>query len=157
MTPRTTGLVAFSLAFAVLSGPRARADDRSDILAVLGRVEDGFSTYDAPKVASAYAADADWLNPFGVHLVGREQIQKFLIRLFAKAGYRSGKNTSQIVTEVQFVTPDVAIGHGFEQSAGQVDDETGRKMDPRKSHYLDVLAKRDGHWVIVSEMIMDEK
>jgi uncharacterized protein (TIGR02246 family) len=141
----------------VFMGITARADDRTDVLAVLNKEEAGFNQFDPKMVANLFSADADWWNPFGVHLVGRSEIEKFLEKLFRRPGYRSGSNTSSIVFEIKFPAKDIAVTHGYEESAGQVDDDTGKKMAPRKSHYLDVLAKRDGQWLIVSEMIMDEK
>jgi hypothetical protein len=41
-------------------------------------------------------------------------------------------------------------------SEGQIDDSTGKSIGVRKSHVLYVLKKRDGAWLIVDEMIMDE-
>jgi uncharacterized protein (TIGR02246 family) len=141
----------------LLATSLARADTKADVLAVMNKEEDGFNSYDAKMIASLFSTDADWWNPFGVHLAGRAEIESFMTRLFSRPGYRSGKNTSQIVFEVRIATDNVAVVHGYEESAGQVDDDTGKKMDPRKSHYLDVLVKREGGWLIVSEMIMDEK
>lgn len=138
-------------------GYSVRADDKTEVLTVLNKEELGYSSYDAKMVANLFSADADWWNPFGVHLVGRSEIERFLMKLFAKSGYRSGANTSNIVFEVRLLEKDIAVAHGYEESAGQIDDDTGKKMAPRKSHYLEVLARRDGQWLIVSEMIMDEK
>jgi uncharacterized protein (TIGR02246 family) len=141
----------------ILGIPLARADTKADVLAVMNKEEDGFNSYDAKMIANLFSTDADWWNPFGVHLAGRAEIESFLTKLFNRPGYRLGKNTSQIVYELKNLSDNVAVVHGYEESAGQVDDNTGKKMDPRKSHYLDVLVKREGKWLIVSEMIMDEK
>jgi uncharacterized protein (TIGR02246 family) len=145
------------LVASILVTSSARADTKADVLAVMNGEEDGFNSYDANRIASLFSTDADWWNPFGVHLSGRAEIESFLTRLFNRPGYRSGKNTSQIVFQVKILNENAAVVHGYEESAGQVDDDTGKRMEPRKSHYLDVLVKRDGRWLIVSEMIMDEK
>jgi len=144
------------LAMLILTASVVRADAKADVLAVLNREEDGYNSYDAKGVAGLFATDADWWNPFGVHLAGRSEIEAFLTRLFARPAYRSAKNTSQIVFEIKFLNADVAVAHGYEESAGQI-DEAGKKMAARKSHYLEVLARTDGRWLIASEMIMDEK
>jgi len=152
-----TLLAALVLAvFAVAASP-VRADAKADVLTVLNREEGGYDSSDAKTVAAQFSGDADWWNPFGVHLVGRSEIERFLTKLFTRPGYRSAKNSSKIVFEVRFLREDVAVAHGYEESAGQVDDDSGKRMAPRKSHYLEVLAKREGQWSIVSEMIMDEK
>jgi len=147
-------IVAISLpAYAV----PAHADGQAEIRAVMNRVEDGYDKYDAKQVASAYTADAIWQNPFGVRLHGRDQIEKFLTRLFQRPGYRSGKNTDKLTMEIRFATPDVAVAWSEESSAGQIDDSTGKPIGPRKSHYMEVLVRKPGGWFITDDMIMDEK
>jgi hypothetical protein len=43
-----------------------------------------------------------------------------------------------------------------ESSQGQIDDATGKPMQPRHSYYLEVLVKRNGVWKITDSIIMDE-
>ena len=43
-----------------------------------------------------------------------------------------------------------------EKSEGQIDDDTGKAMKPRYSHYLEVFTKKDGKWLVSDMMIMDE-
>ncbi|HXL98846.1 MAG TPA: SgcJ/EcaC family oxidoreductase [Rhizomicrobium sp.] len=135
----------------------AFANAADDVRAVVNRVEDGYDKYDAKQVASVYTADAIWQNPFGVRLQGRDQIEKFLTKLFQRPGYRSGKSTSKLTMEIHFVTPDVAVAWSEEASAGQIDDSTGKPIGQRKSHYMEVLVRKPGGWFITDDMIMDEK
>ena len=135
----------------------ALADDQADIRAIVNRIEDGFDKYDAKEIAGAYTADAIWQNPFGVRLRGRDQIEKFLTKLFQRPGYRSGKNTSKLTMEIHFVAPDVAVAWSEEASAGEIDDSTGKPIGPRKSHYMEVFVRKPGGWFITDDMIMDEK
>jgi uncharacterized protein (TIGR02246 family) len=145
------------LAFVAAAARLARADDTADILTVLNTEQKGYEVFD-PKMASGmFSDDAVWINPFGVHLVGRQKLEHFLTGLFDRPGYRSGKDTSKITFDVKFLVPDVAVSYGYLESKDQVDDDSGKKMAPRKSHYIEILKKQDGKWLIVSEMIMDEK
>jgi len=136
----------------------AVADPDADVRKVLEQVNSGFARYDAHQVASAYTETATWQNPFGVRLEGRQQIEKFLTRLFQKPGFRSGQSTSSAkLTGLNFRSPDVAVAWSEETSEGQVDDQTGKPIGLRKSHYLDVLVRSREGWLISDEMIMDEK
>jgi len=140
----------------VLAGSAARADDAADVRAVLKAEIDMFAAYDATQVPRIFAPDVVWQNPFGVRIRSSAELQRFLTRLFARPGYRSGKDVSSpVVTDVGFPRPGVAVAWGDEVSQGQI--EGGKPLGVRRSHYLDVLTKRDGAWRITDEMIMDEK
>jgi uncharacterized protein (TIGR02246 family) len=145
-----------ALAICLSAGP-ALADDSADVRAVMNRVADGYDKYDAKEIAGIYTADAIWQNPFGVRLRGRDQIEKFLTKLFQRPGYRSGKNTDKLTLEIHFVALDVAVAWSEENSVGQIDDSTGKPIGPRKSHYMEVLVRKPGGWFITDDMIMDEK
>jgi uncharacterized protein (TIGR02246 family) len=150
-----TGLIAFTL-FIAAAHP-ARADDKADILAVLNTEAKGYEVYDAKMASGMFTEDAVWINPFGVQLVGRKKLEHFLTKLFNLPGFRAGKDTSKVSFDVQLIDPNVAVSYGYLESDDQIDDTTGKKIGPRRSHYLNVLKRQDGKWMIVSEMIMDEK
>jgi uncharacterized protein (TIGR02246 family) len=140
-------------------GARADAADSAEdaVRAVVAGETAAWAKYDAKAVASFYTSDALWQNPFGVRLQGAAQLEKFLNRLFARAGYRSAKDTNPAkVTDLRFASPTVAVVWSEESSAGQIDDATGKPMAPRHSHYIEVLVKTDAGWKISDGMIMDE-
>ena len=60
------------------------------------------------------------------------------------------------ITDIHFPSPTVAVVWSEEKSEGQIDDETGKPMLPRHSHYLEVLEKTDNGWKITECIIMDE-
>ncbi|MGA3041494.1 MAG: SgcJ/EcaC family oxidoreductase [Bryobacteraceae bacterium] len=137
--------------------PPARASDESDVRAVVARETEGWAKYDAKEVASVFASDAVWQNPFGVRLQGSAQLEKFLTKLFQRPGYRTAKDTSAPkILDLRFPSPNVAVVWSDESSKGQVDDATGKPMLPRHSTYLEVLVKKDGAWKISDSIIMDE-
>lgn len=144
------------LSFASASRADDRADQRADIRAVLNTEISLFNTYDATLSPKVYAPDVVWQNPFGVRLVGEPALRKFLVTLFSRPGYRSGKDISAPkITDIRMAAPDVAVVWSEETSQGQV--ENGKPIGLRKSHYLEVLRRRDGIWRVTDEMIMDEK
>jgi uncharacterized protein (TIGR02246 family) len=157
MHAMTRGLVALIAAIAGTAAvPPAFADDLAEVRAVLQTEIRLFDVYDAKLAAQVYAPDVIWQNPFGVRIRSEGELERFLTRLFNRPGYRSGKDTSPpVVTDVKLLGPEAAVAWGEETSAGQVED--GKPLGVRKSHYLEVLRKRDGMWRVTDEMIMDEK
>ncbi len=124
--------------------------------AALHEIE-GWTKFDPAQIASCYTVDTTWQNPFGVRLHSRDDLQKFLTKLFQRPGYRSGKDTSPArITDIHVLSPTTAVVWVEEESEGQIDDDTGKLMKPRYSHYLEVFTKTGGAWLISDSIIMDE-
>jgi len=131
--------------------------DEVAVRAVIDRELQGWAKFDPEIVASCYTTDTTWQNPFGVRIHSRAELTRFLKNLFQRPGYRSAKDTAPPkITDVRVLSPTSAVVWSEEKSEGQVDDATGKKMAPRYSHYLEVLVKKDGAWLISDMMIMDE-
>ena len=142
----------------VLFAGVAHADDVADVRASLDALAASWAAFDSAGVAGHYTDDAIWQNPFGVRIKGPLRLKAFLDNLFSRPGYRSGKDVAPAtVTDVRIISPGVAAAWTLEVSRGQIDDATGKPMGERRSHYLEVLVKRDGRWMITDDMIMDEK
>jgi uncharacterized protein (TIGR02246 family) len=134
-----------------------KASDEAAVRAVIGRETEGWAKFDAKEVASTYTEDAIWQNPFGVRLHGSAQLEKFLNNLFARPGYRAAKDTAPAkILDVRITSPTSATVWSDESSQGQIDDASGKPMQPRHSFYLEVLVKRNGQWKICDSIIMDE-
>jgi uncharacterized protein (TIGR02246 family) len=117
---------------------------------------EGWARFDADEVASTYAPDATWQNPFGVRLHGPGQLHAFLLRLFARPGYRAAKDTSPpTIQAIRMLGPDAAAVWSEESSTGQI--ENGKPLGDRHSHYLQVLHRTPKGWKITDDMIMDER
>ena len=141
---------------AALSQVGRAAAPEDDVRAAFARNADGWSKFDADQIASTYATDAIWQNPFGVRLEGPNQIKAFLVRLFARPGYRSGKNTNPVkIQKIRFLGSDVAVVWSEESSTGQI--ENGKPLGDRHSHYLQVFHRTTSGWMIADDMIMDER
>jgi uncharacterized protein (TIGR02246 family) len=141
---------------ASMAQPNASADEAA-VRSVVERELEGWAKFDAKQIASTYSDDAIWQNPFGVRLHGSAQLEKFLNKLFARPGYRSAKDTVPAkILDVRMTSPTSAAVWSDESSQGQIDDATGKPMQPRHSYYLEVLVKRNGVWKITDSIIMDE-
>ena len=150
-------LALFSTTFAASAQTSPAGGEEAAIRAVVTKELDGWAKFDPAAVASCYTSDTTWQNPFGVRIRSRADLQKFLTNLFQRPGYRSAKDTSAPqITDVHLLSSTSAVVWSEENSAGQIDDDTGKPMAPRYSHYLEVLVKKDGAWLISDSIIMDE-
>jgi uncharacterized protein (TIGR02246 family) len=136
---------------------QAATSDENAVRAVVTQEVEAWKKHDAKGVSSLYTVDAVWQNPFGVRLKSSAALEKFLVRLFQRPGYLAAKETSEpAITDLHFAAPTVAVVWSEESSKGQIDDATGKPMQPRHSYYLEVLVKQAGGWKISECMIMDE-
>ena len=136
---------------------RRSLSDETAIRAVITRELAGWAKFDADQVASCHAENVTWQNPFGVRIHSRAELKKFLTNLMQRPGYRSAKDTSEPrITDVHLLSPTTAVVWSEEKSEGQIDDTTKKPMAPRYSHYMEVLVKQDGAWLISDSMIMDQ-
>jgi len=150
-------LAAFSLVYAANAQSGSNDGDEAGVRAVAQKEMDGWTKFDPAQVASCYTAETRWQNPFGVRIRSRAALEKFLTNLFQRPGYRSAKDTTPPrITDIHILSPTSAVVWSEEKSAGQIDDATGKAMSPRYSHYLEVLVKKDGAWLITDSIIMDE-
>jgi uncharacterized protein (TIGR02246 family) len=141
---------------AALSQETAPADEVAVRAAITTELE-AWAKFDAKQVAACHTENVTWQNPFGVRIHGRALMEKFLIDLFNRPGYRSATDTvPPKIIDVHILSPTTAVAWSEEKSAGQIDDVTGKPMAPRYSHYLEVLVKDKGAWLISDSMIMDE-
>jgi uncharacterized protein (TIGR02246 family) len=146
-------LMSVGLAQATAQQP---SSDEAAIRAVLARETEGWDKFDAREVASVFATDAVWQNPFGVRLHGKAEIEKFLADLLARPGYRAGKSTAPTtILELRMTSPTSAAVWSDEKIEGLVNDISGHPMQPRHSYYLKVLVKQGGEWKISDVLIMD--
>src|SRR5207244_1862053 len=100
--------------------------------------------------------DADWTNAFGVRQHGRMNIREYLTKLFALPQFRTRAQSGPADLSVKLVRPDVAVAHRVSEVVGQK-GPNNEELPPRKIHRLLVLTKDSGEWLIVNELVMDER
>jgi uncharacterized protein (TIGR02246 family) len=118
------------------------------LLTTLGR---SFRELDAAAAAPLYTEDADWVNAFGTSRHGREEIVAYLTRVFADERFAAGKPVAPPQAAIRFLGPDVGVARTYIERAGQGTVQGGT-LPVRRNHSLKVLVRRDGGWLIASEM-----
>lgn len=111
---------------------------------------------DVNAMAAVYAPDAEWINAFGIQRRGREQIRAFVGRVLRSPQRDSVKPGVDSIISVRFPAPTVAIVHEYGEQDGQR-FTTGATVGVRRTHWLLVLQKIEGAWLVVSHLVMDER
>jgi uncharacterized protein (TIGR02246 family) len=150
-------VAALFIALAADAQSSPASSEEAAVRSVVLHEIDGWTKYNAAQVASCFADNITWQNPFGVRIHTRAQLETFLTNLFQRPGYRSAKDTSAPrIIDIHILSPTSAAVWSEEKSDGQLDDQSGKPMKPRYSHYLEVLVKQGDKWLVTDSIIMDE-
>lgn len=143
------------LGWAPSAAAQGAAEDDRAVRAAVTTIIRAWQRRDVDSMSAAYAPDADWTNAFGVQRHGRAQIRAFVERVF-RAPQRAGvRQTVDSIVSVRFPAPTVAVVHEYGEQEGQ-QLSTGEPVGTRRTHWLLVLQKSEGAWLVVSHLVMDE-
>ncbi|MCI4674063.1 SgcJ/EcaC family oxidoreductase [Candidatus Mycolicibacterium alkanivorans] len=125
------------------STPSSREDEDA-IRQLLSRQVGGWDAGDPEAYASAFTPDADYVAFLGSHYKGRDAIAKSYAPLFKKLLRGSRLDTD--ITQLRFLTPDVALIH-----ATAVVAKGSRRRNPRTTRVNTSIAVRtnDG-WLLAA-------
>lgn len=127
-------------------------EDRDAILGTFSTWNKGWAQVDADLAVQDYAEDTDWTNAFGDRFEGRERLRDGLARIFSLGFVMAGTSAENEFTDIDFLSPDIAIVRSKLVRTGQ-QRSSGELMPDRHINHLRVYQKRDGRWLIVSHMI----
>jgi uncharacterized protein (TIGR02246 family) len=118
--------------------------DEEAIRELLGRQVAGWDAGDAEAYASVFTPDADYVTFLGSHYQGRDAITTSYVPLFAKL--LKGSRLRTEVTQLRFLTPDVALIHA---KAAVV--KSGRRRT-RRNHRVNtsIAVRNDGRWLLAA-------
>jgi uncharacterized protein (TIGR02246 family) len=109
-----------------MSGERQSDEDKEAIRELLDRQVTGWDAGDAAAYASVFTPDADYVTFLGSHCRGRDVIAASYVPLLTKLLKGSRLHTE--ITQLRFLTPDVALIHA---KAAVV--KTGRRRTRRNA------------------------
>lgn len=129
-------------------GPAAPSGDEQTIRQLYAQYDAAWNKGDVAALTTAWADDADHVEPDGRAIKGRAALEKELGQRFATD--LKGTHSQQTITAVRFVTPDVALVDASYEVTG-IRNPQGQPAPALKGRYLDVWAKRTGKWQIVAD------
>jgi uncharacterized protein (TIGR02246 family) len=127
-----------------------RKNDEPAISALLQALVDAWGRGDGEAFGALFTEDADYVAFNGYHMKGRRQIAAVHQQLFdtvLKGTRLGGGDTTQSVTTLRFLAPDVALFH----SSGGV-RWPGQEQAPAEQNSVQtfVLVKQDDQWRITA-------
>ena len=155
------GLLVLAITLAGLAPSQAGAiqaspnsDDEAAVRAIVSHWQQSWDSFDTSVLKGDYAADADWLNAFGVRMKGSAKILEFVTTV-VKRPTSQGRHTTWGDISVRFLRPDVALATRDYSTVGHKTLD-GREMPTRSTHSTWVLTKDNGRWRIASQVICDD-
>jgi uncharacterized protein (TIGR02246 family) len=124
--------------------PQSSSADEAAIRKVIQQVEDGWNAHSGTAFAAPFASDADYVVVNGMHLKGRDAIEKGHTGIFTTI-YKDSRNAAT-VKSIRFLRPDVALVLVEWNLEFKMGGET------RKGHAMNtmVMTKDGGKWSIAA-------
>jgi uncharacterized protein (TIGR02246 family) len=140
-----------------IDGAAHTADDVAAIQKVVAdAVDNGWGKFDVPAAMAEYTPGVYWINAYGIEKEGREELEKFLTRIFAAPGLRHRKQLPLVFKSIRFIRPDIALVHTLQNTTDQLKAD-GTPEGDRKSHVFRIMLKQDGQWRTDTFEVMDER
>ncbi|HEX8130493.1 MAG TPA: SgcJ/EcaC family oxidoreductase [Pyrinomonadaceae bacterium] len=134
--------------------PDTNAVDEAAVRENVRQMEVGWNTKSGALYAKPFAADADYVVVNGVHLRGREAIEKSHQHIFDT--FYKNSILSISVKQIRFLRPDVAVVHV--QGVNRI--RQGAETREMNAMVTLVMTKEKGDWKIVAfqntQIIADE-
>lgn len=118
--------------------------DEAAILALFERQNAAWAAGDAEAYATVFTPDADYVTWIGTHFKGRAAIRDSHTPLFAK--YLKNTHLEGEITQLRFLTPDVALVHGRGWMLKPRQRRTRRAMKVQTT----VVVREHGEWLIAA-------
>jgi uncharacterized protein (TIGR02246 family) len=149
-------VVADQNAVPKIEGKHSSEDVAAIQKVVTDAVDQGWGKFDVAHTMAEYTPGAYWINAYGIEKDGKEEIEKFVTRIFAAPGMRHRKQLPLLFRSIRFIRPDIALVHTRQDTTDQLKAD-GTPEGDRVSHVFRIMLKRDGKWLTDSFQVMDEK
>jgi len=121
--------------------------DEAAIRNVPQAFRDAWNRHDGVALAQVMADDVDFVTVGAMWLHGRQDFEKYHVRLLS--GRFNQSTVTLLQTAIRFLRPDVAIVHwGWKIVGDRNVDGTSRQ--PRYGMMTMVVEKRNGSWLVVA-------
>jgi uncharacterized protein (TIGR02246 family) len=124
----------------------ANSVDDAAVKQVVAGFSDGWNTHDAHAMCASLADDVQWVNWRGEFLGTRQGVEDEHTKLFSDL-YKNSHRTDT-VKSIRYLNPELAVVDDYWTMTG------ARKRDgsdwPYRAGYTNsLMAKRNGHWIVI--------
>jgi uncharacterized protein (TIGR02246 family) len=136
LAPNDTGQAAYS----------GTAEDETAVRQVVADFSTGWNNHDAHAMCVSLADDVQWVNWRGEVLHSRHEVEEQHATLFA--GLYKNTHRTDAMKSIRYFTPELAsIDNYWTMTGAKTRD--GADWPYREGYANYVMAKRNGHWVII--------
>lgn len=119
-------------------------ETRSEVATLVQSLQDAWNAGDGAAFSAPFAQDADFVNVYGMHARGRDEIRRgheFILRDF----YAGSVNKYELES-VRLLRADVALAHVH----ATLQVPAGPMAGEHQARYSMVLTREDGGWQVAS-------
>lgn len=142
--------LAISFAYLILSNTTGAqtarmVSDAQSIQAVLTDVAQAWNDQDAGRFSILFSEDADFTDPHGMSVHGREEIKKSHEKLVA--GWFKNNTLKITDRKIRFITTDIASVDAWWEMTG-TNNPDGKDIHQRKGLFNLIMTRGDDKWYI---------
>jgi len=138
--------ISFARDAAAKPADSSAAPDEAAIKQVVASFSDGWNTHDAHSMCSSLADDVQWVNWRGEAVHSRKEVEDEHAGLFA--GLYKDTHRTDTVKAIRALTPElVSVDNYWTMTGAKRRD--GSDWPYREGYVNYLMAKRNGHWVII--------
>jgi uncharacterized protein (TIGR02246 family) len=112
---------------------------------------EAWNKHDVDAMGAVWTADADYTEPDGRTVFGRDEVKRLLT--YEHTSVFKDSQLHIVVERVRRVSDTVAVADGTYELFGARDAD-GHKISTRAGYFTSVLAKVDGEWKVSASRLM---
>ena len=128
--------------------------DSLEITEKIGDWNKAWKIKDASLAAKWYSKDADFTNAFGFSMIGKNEIELYLERVF-KMDFVMAGNSKQTSIKLKYISENTILAITTIEREGQK-ISNGEELGPRKTTHHRLFYKKD-NWEIIAHLISDAR
>ena len=128
--------------------------DSLEIIEKIGDWNKAWKIKDASLAAKWYSKDADFTNAFGFSMIGKNEIELYLERVF-KMDFVMAGNSKQTSIKLKYISENTILAITTIEREGQK-ISNGEELGPRKTTHHRLFYKKD-NWEIIAHLISDAR
>ena len=138
--------ISFARDTAASPADSGAATDDAAIKQVVSGFSDGWNSHDAHSMCLSLAEDVQWVNWRGEVLHTRKDVEDQHATLFS--GLYKNTHRTDTVKTIRYFTPELASVDNYWSMTG-AKTRDGADWPYREGYVNYLMAKRNGHWVII--------
>ena len=140
-------IIAAALALAATPALAGENDAQTAAGALLAKFMNAWSASDATALSALFAPDADFINPWGTHAAGRDQIRAFYAGAFSM-GYAGSKGEGELIS-ARALNDGMAVIDGRWRITGAKNQDGSPRPD-EKGILVAVIGRTGSEWRILA-------